>query len=137
MKITKILNLIESTNEMTLSQIYSSRKLPDHDERFWMHVSKSDFDKKLPLGILSARKVEQILLSQYHVDHLDELIEMIGDDEDRQELVTNYSSNEKLSDEIIIIANRKIIDGNHRALAAAISKKSIKFVNIDDLHDID
>jgi len=36
------------------------------------------------------------------------------------------------ANEIIVIADGRIIDGNHRALAAVKSKQPIKFIDLDD-----
>jgi hypothetical protein len=53
-------------------------------------------------------------------------------DEDQAQIVDQYRATPNLRNSIIVVANGRIIDGNHRALAAALNHESIKYVDLDD-----
>ena len=114
----------------TLSQLYSN-DYPDHDEVFWNYVSDSDLDKKLEIETLSYSKLNILLLSQYRAEHLEEIVDMMN--EDSVEVVKQYQSSPNLASSIVVVADNRIIDGNHRAMAAALNHSSIKYVDLDQL----
>jgi hypothetical protein len=58
---------------------------------------------------------------------------MIGDDEDRMELVNNYRNDKNLMNSIIVLSDNRIIDGNHRALASALNNSPINYVDLGEL----
>ena len=133
MKINEI--LLESTNQtVTLNKLYSG-DYPDRDEIFWDYVSQSDLDHELEVKKLSPNRLNILLLSQYRAEHIDEITDMM--DDERTEIVDQYRENPNLSDSIIVVANGRIIDGNHRALAAALNGAPIKYVDIDDIDSQD
>ena len=118
--------LIET--DISLSQLYSN-DYPDHDEIFWNYVSNSDLNTKFEVEKLSPMKLDILLLSQYRVEHIDEIVDMLKDEQ--IEIINDYRSSPNLSDSIIVVANNRIIDGNHRALAAALNNVSIKYIDLD------
>jgi hypothetical protein len=73
------------------------------------------------------------LLGQYRVEHIDELVDILKDEQ--KDIIERYRSDPTLSDKIIVIAGGRIIDGNHRALAAALNGVSIKYVDVAELDD--
>lgn len=115
-------------NDISLSQLYSGN-YPDRDEIFWDYVSTSDLDSEFEVSTMSPMKLNILLMSQYRVEHMDEIVDML--DEDQMEIVNDYRSLPNLSDSIIVLADNKIIDGNHRALAAALNRSSIKYIDLD------
>ena len=115
-------------NDISLSQLYSN-DYPDHDEIFWNYVSKSDLNTKFEVEKLSPMKLDILLLSQYRVEHIDEIVDMLKDEQ--IEIINDYRSSPNLSDSIIVLANNRIIDGNHRALAAALNHVPIKYIDLD------
>ena len=118
--------LIET--DISLSQLYSD-DYPDHDEIFWNYVSNSDLNTKFEVEKLSPMKLDILLLSQYRVEHIDEIVDMLKDEQ--IEIINDYRSSPNLSDSIIVLANNRIIDGNHRALAAALNHVPIKYIDLD------
>lgn len=117
--------------QITLNQLYGGQ-LPARDENIWNHVSKWEFDIPFDIHTMQPYKLKLQLLSQYQQETIDEVLDLI-DDPDRKELVVNYSLNPKLSDQIIVIADDMIVDGNHRALAAALTNKSIKYIDLSEI----
>jgi putative chitinase len=76
-------------------------------------------------------KVMIMILSQYRTEHIDEVYDML--DEDQREIIQHYMNDGNLSNTIIVISGHRIIDGNHRALAAAIKGVSINYVDLSEL----
>ena len=74
--------------------------------------------------------VKFTLLSQYRVEHLEEITDMM--DEDQLEIVEQYMNDPNLSNKIIVVSDGRIIDGNHRALAAVLAKKPIRYIDVSE-----
>lgn len=117
----------------TLNKIYAG-EFPSRDETFWDYVSKPDFDKELKIKTLSKHNLLIMLLSQYRVEHIDEIVEDMLDD-DQKEILDFYLKDPNLSKKTIVVSNHLIIDGNHRALAAAIRGIPINYVDLSYLDD--
>lgn len=117
----------------TLNQLYLHDGLPDSDELFWDYVGTMDLRKSLSIQIMPRHKIQIMLLSQCNVEHLDEITDML--DENQQEVVEQYMNDPQLSNQIIVVCDGRIIDGNHRALAAAMNGTSIKYVDLSDLDE--
>lgn len=124
--------IVESAT--TLRTLYDD-KYPDRDEEFWNHVRPSDFNTKLTIHTMSRHLLQIQLLSQYRVEHLDEITDMLSDEQ--QEIIEKYMNDATLSNRIIVLSDNRIIDGNHRALAAALSDQSIKYVDLSELDEQD
>lgn len=124
----------EQINESktTLNNMYGGH-FPDRDEEFWDYVSSSEFDQPLTVETMAKHKVLIMLLSQYRAEHIDDITDML--DDDQQEIVQSYVNDPALSSKTIVVANNKIIDGNHRALAAAIKGVPINYVNLAELDE--
>ena len=123
--------LFESVGrDITLNQLYNG-DFPDRDELFWDYVGSGDLDIPLAVQQMAPYKLKIMLLSQYRVEHIDEISDMI--DDDRMDLITQYQNNPGLSSKIIVISGGRIIDGNHRALAAALGNKPINYIDLADL----
>jgi hypothetical protein len=123
----KISELFES-EKMTLSMIYDG-DLPDRDEIIWDYIGNNEFDIPLMVEVMPKHKLMITLLSQYRAEHIDEIYDLL--EPDQEEIVDHYKSDPNLSNSIIIVADGKIIDGNHRALAAALTNRSIKYVDLN------
>jgi putative chitinase len=118
----------------TLNKIYSG-EFPDRNELFWEFVSSSDLDKPIEVQTMPKHKLMFQILGQYGVEHIEEIEDMLKDEQ--REIVDHYIKDPSLSNQIIVIADHKIIDGNHRALAAAIKGVPINYVELDSLDDAD
>ena len=126
---------ITEATQTSLEQLYKGQ-YPDDDELFWEYVSPNDFDKPLSIQVLPKYKIAMMLLGQYRVEHLDDLTDMLNDDQ--QEVVQSYMADPNLSHKVIVTYDGRIVDGNHRALAAALKGSSIMCVDlseIDEDHD--
>ena len=119
----------ESTETTTLDRIYHGMR-PDHDEMIWNYVGDSDFDTEFPIETINPTKLGLYLRSQYRIEDLEELFDMM--EEDQEILVNHYMKEPNLSNEIIVMYDGKVIDGNHRALAAALTNKPIRYIDIGE-----
>lgn len=121
-------------NKITLQDLYNG-EFPDRDEIFWDYVQTSDLKHPLEIQLMPKHKLSIMLQGQYRVEHLDELLDMMNDDQ--KETLEHYVNDPNLSNKIIVIADNKIIDGNHRALAAAMKGVPIKYIDLSDIDNID
>lgn len=129
-KAGKALDKVFESNETTsLDKIYHGMR-PDHDEMIWNYVGDSDFDIEFPIETINPTKLGLYLKSQYSVEDLEDLFDMM--DEDQEILVNHYMKEPNLSNEIIVMYDGKVIDGNHRALAAALTNKPIRYIDIGE-----
>jgi hypothetical protein len=118
--------------QTTLRQLYGGN-YPDRDEEFWDYVSSSDFDKPLTIETMAKHKVLIMLLSQYRAEHIDDITDML--DDDQQAIVQSYTNDPALASKVIVVSDDRIIDGNHRALAAAIKGVPINYVDLSELEE--
>jgi len=121
------------SNSTTLSKLYNG-DYPDRDEIFWDYVGRSDLDKPLTVGSMPHYKLKILLLSQYRAEHPDELVDLL--DSDQKRALRRHLRDVDLSNNIIVISGDRVVDGNHRALAAVLSGKPIKYVDLADLDDV-
>ena len=119
-------------SKTTLNNMYGGH-FPDRDEAFWDYVSPSEFNTPLAIQTLPRHKVLMTLLGQYRVEHIDEITDML--DDEQQEIVQSYTNDPSLSNKVIVLAGHRIIDGNHRALAAAIKGVPINYIDLADLEE--
>lgn len=122
----------EDTSSTTLAKLYNGN-YPDRDETFWDYVNPSEFDTPLTIQTLQRHIVMLTLLGQYRVEHIDDIMDML--DDDRKELVQSYVDDPNLSSKVIVLSGDRIIDGNHRALAAALKGVPINYVDLADLEE--
>lgn len=115
--------------KITLNDLYQGN-LPGRDEIFWDEVSSSELNKPFTISKLSNHKLKIMLLSQYRVEHIDELFDLL--DDDQKEIIEKYSKDPELTNKIIVVSGDRIIDGNHRALAAAIKNLPINYIDLSD-----
>jgi len=123
----------DAGNSITLANLYDG-DYPDRDETFWDYVSYNDFDTPLEIQTLPKHKVMIILLSQYRAEHIDEITDRL--DGDQQEIIQSYMNDPAISNKVIVLSGHRIIDGNHRALAAALKGVPIKYVDLADLENV-
>ena len=122
---------ILNETKTTLSALYKNG-FPDRDEEFWNEVTRSDLDIPLEINKIAPYKLGIILTSQYRIEHIDELV-LKGE---QKRVVNQYRKDPNLSDSIIVMSDGRIIDGNHRALAAYLTKRPINYVDLNDLAEI-
>lgn len=121
------------TNEdnITLKKLYGDNK-PHRDDSIWDYGTMI-WDDEYPVKTINPNKLERYLLSQYRIEYVEELLDVMG--EEQQEIVDTYVNDPALSDNIIVLANGYIVDGNHRALAAVLANKPIKYIDIGDIDE--
>ena len=117
-------------NKITLQDLYKG-DFPDRDETFWDYVRPDEFNTPLEIKTIPKHKLQILLQSQYRVEHLDELLDLM--DEDQIEVLEKYKNDPNLSNKIIVISGDRIIDGNHRALSAAMKGVPIRYIDLSDL----
>lgn len=115
-------------DNITLNQLYGDNK-PHRDDTIWDYGTMI-WDNEYPVETINPNKLNLYLQSQYRIEHYEELFDMM--DEEQQEIVEKYVNDPNLSDKIIVLDNGYIVDGNHRALAAVIADKPIKYIDIGD-----
>ena len=121
--------LRENVQTISLEQLYQG-DYPGRDEEFWNHVRPSDFKTQLPIQVMPRHKVMIMMLSMYQAEHIDEVVDML--EPEQLEVVERYENDPGLSNKIVLVCDNRIIDGNHRALAAALKGVSIKYVELSD-----
>jgi len=119
-------------SKTTLNNMYGGH-FPDRNEEFWDYVTPHELGQALTVETMQKHKVLIMLLSQYRAEHIDDITDML--DDDQQEIVQSYVNDPALSSKTIVVANNKIIDGNHRALAAAIKGVPINYVDLAELDE--
>lgn len=112
----------------TINNIYKG-DYPSKTDHFWYAVPSMILDDEFEIHTLSPFKARILLTGYYQVEHIDEIVDLLKPE---QKEVLNHYINSDLSQEIIILAGNRIIDGNHRALAAALSNQPIKYINIEE-----
>ena len=118
--------------QTTLNQLYQG-DFPGRDESFWDEVRPRDFDTLLTIHTMPKHKIEIMLLGQYRIEHLDELTDRM--DDDQKEVLERYMNDPALSSKVIVISGHQIIDGNHRALAAAYRGVPINYIDLTELDE--
>lgn len=124
----------DATATASLNQLYRDN-FPDRDERIWDVIGTHEMDKPLTIQTMPKHRVQIMLLSQYRAEHLDDIVDMM--DEDQKAVLQHYMNEPTLSDQVIVTNGSEIIDGNHRALAAAFNGVSIKYVDLVELDKVD
>lgn len=117
-------------NKITLQDLYKG-DFPDRDETFWDYVRTGELQIPLEIKTIPKYKLQILLQSQYRVEHLDELLDIM--DEDQIKILEKYKNDPNLSNKTILMVDDRIIDGNHRALAAAMKGVSINYIDLADL----
>ena len=121
---------LSESQQTTLNDLYAG-DFPGRDESLWDEIGTMDLDTPLMIHTMPRYKIEIMLLGQYRVEHLDEIVDMM--DPDQKEILERYMNDPTLADKVIVITDHRIIDGNHRALAAAYKGSSIKYIDLSEL----
>ena len=114
---------------ITLDQIYDGQ-MPDRDERIWNYVGTNDFNIPFEIHTIRPIQLDSILTIQYGVDDIEDLFDKMQPEQ--EELVRDYQNDPNLSQQIIVLHKDHIIDGNHRALAAVLAKKPIRYIDVSE-----
>lgn len=112
----------------TLTQLYGDNK-PERNETIWDYGTMI-WDDPFEIDIISPRALDMYLCNQYNVEFIEDLFERMS--EEQHEIVDNYINDPNLSNKIIVLDNGHIVDGNHRAIAAALTKRPIKYIDIGE-----
>lgn len=120
----------EDTNKtITLADIYDGA-YPDDDEVIWNYVGDSDFDIPFTVQTIQPIVLDQILTMQYGVDHIEDLYDIMQPEQ--IEIIDDYKNDSNLSHQVIVLNQDRIIDGNHRAVAAVLANKPIKYIDVSE-----
>ena len=117
-------------SQITLQDLYQN-DFPDRRDQFWDYVGTSDLNIPLEIRRISAFTLSLLLRDQYRVEDLEELWDLMTDNQ--KEIVNKYMMDSNLGDTTIVLSGDRIIDGNHRALAAALRKLSVNSIDLSDL----
>lgn len=122
------------TNEdtTTLNQIYQNEK-PDDNEQIWDYGTMI-WDQPLEIKKITARELDFNLCHQYDVEGIEDLFDRM--EPEQHDIVNNYINDPNLSNYIIVLDNGHIVDGNHRAIAAALTGKPLRYVDIGDEEEL-
>lgn len=127
-RITAMTN--ESTaNTITLADIYDGA-YPDEDELIWNFVGENDFDIPFEVNTIQPFVLDQLLCNQYGVDDIEDLFHKMQPEQEA--IINDYQHDINLSQQVIVLYKDRIIDGNHRALAAVLANKPIKYIDIGE-----
>lgn len=113
---------------ITLNQLYKHQR-PDRNERIHDYGTMI-WDNPYEIQSIGPRKLDLFLCGQYDVEFIEDLFDKM--DPEQHEIVDRYVSDPDLSNQIIVMDNGYIVDGNHRAIAAALSNRSIRYIDIND-----
>lgn len=119
-----------SESQITLQDLYQDN-FPDRRDLFWDYVGTADLNTPLEIRRISPFRLSLLLRDQYRVEDLDELWDMMTDEQ--KEIVNKYMMDSNLGNTTIVLSGDRIIDGNHRALAAALRKLSVNSIDLSDL----
>lgn len=119
-----------SESQITLQDLYQDN-FPDRQDLFWDYVGTADLNTPLEIRRISPFRLSLLLRDQYRVEDLDELWDMMTDEQ--KEIVNKYMMDSNLGNTTIVLSGDRIIDGNHRALAAALRKLSVNSIDLSDL----
>ena len=124
----------EEVNEdtITLNKLYKDGK-PDRNETIWDYGTLI-WNNEYKIDTVSPAKLNMFLCHQYDVEFVEELFDMMS--EEQHELVDRYIKDPNLSNQIIVLDDGFIVDGNHRAIAAALTKRPIKYIDLTDQEEI-
>ena len=124
---------LETTSQedtVTLNQLYDG-EYPDSDELLWNFVGTDEFDTPMFIETISPAQIFELFKKQYGVNTMGELNKLLS--KEQKAIVKSFMVRSNLSEEIIVICNGIVVDGNHRALAALFEKVPIKYVNLESL----
>jgi len=111
-------------NQITLGDILNNI-LPEENEVLYNFINKNDFSK-----LLTIKKVDPKKLLTYKGDMTIQKSFEFADKESK-DLVKYYRKN--LNETPIILYGNKVIDGNHRAMAAILNKTFILAVDLNEI----
>lgn len=114
---------------ITLDDLYDG-SYPDDDEMIWNHVGQMDFDIPFTVRNIRPLELDELLCDNYGVDDVNQLFRKMQPEQEA--IVSDYQNDPNLSQQIIVLADRQIIDGNHRALAAVLANKPIKYIDVTE-----
>jgi predicted nucleotidyltransferase len=117
------------SNTITLSDIYDGA-YPDDDEVIWNYISDSDFNIPFTIQTIQPMILDQMLTMQYGVDDIEDLFDKMQPEQ--VEIIEYYKNDPNLSHQVIVLNQDRIIDGNHRAVAAVLANKPIKYVDVSE-----
>lgn len=116
----------------TLTQLYQ-QETPDDDEAIWDYGTMI-WDTPFEIKQISPNELSTFLRGQYDVYDLQELFSKMSKKQER--IIKKYSKDPNLSSYIIVLDDGYIVDGNHRAIAAALTGKTLRYIDLSDDEDL-
>lgn len=105
------------------------KEMPEAHEQIWDYGTMI-WDQPLEIKKITARELDFNLCHQYDVEGVEDLFDRM--EPVQHDIVNNYINDPNLSNYIIVLDNGHIVDGNHRAIAAALTGKSLRYVDIGE-----
>ena len=118
----------DEDNTITLTDLYKQER-PDDNEQIWDYGTMI-WDTPYEINQITPRELHWQLSHQYGVEDFEDLFDRMS--EEQHEIVNNYINDPNLSNYIIVTDNGHIVDGNHRSIAAVLSRKPLRYINIGD-----
>lgn len=113
----------------TLNDLYQDN-YPGQDELIWNFVGKRDFNIPFTVRKINSLDLEELLIDNYGVGDVQDLFKKMQPEQER--IISDYQTDPALSQQIIVLSGRRILDGNHRALAAVLANKSIRYIDVSE-----
>ena len=116
----------------TLKQLYKDTR-PDDNERIWDYGTFI-WDTPYEIKKITPFELDFILCHQYDVEGIEDLFDRM--EPEQHDIVDNYIKDPNLSNQVIVLDDGFIVDGNHRAIAAALTKRPINYIDIADEEEL-
>lgn len=122
----------QGAETITLTDLYKQER-PDDNEQIWDYGTMI-WDTPYKIKKITPRELDFNLCHQYDVEGIEDLFDKM--EPEQHDIVDNYINDPNLSNYIIVMDNGHIVDGNHRAIAAALTKKSLRYIDIGEEDDL-
>lgn len=121
---------LNSAETITLNQLYDG-DTPDSNELLWNFIGFEDFDSPLTIHTLNYSDIFKMFQDKHGIKKVSDLNALLS--RSQKALVKKLQSKRDLAEDIIIICNGVVVDGNHRALATLLNQSTIRYVNLEEL----
>jgi hypothetical protein len=118
----------QGAETITLTDLYKQEK-PDDNEQIWDYGTMI-WDTPFEIKKITPRELDFNLAHQYDVEGIEDLFDRM--EPEQHDIVNAYIKDPNLSNYIIVLDNGHIVDGNHRAIAAVLTKKPLRYIDIGE-----
>lgn len=120
---------INEVKETTLNDLYHDN-YPDQDELIWNFIGTNDFDVPFTIRKINPLDLEELITDNYSVNDVQDLFKKMQPEQET--IISDYQNDPSLSQQIIVLSGRRILDGHHRALAAVLANKPINYIDVSE-----